>query len=337
MASRTLIGAAASGETADAEPQLAPPPPSPAERTFRLRRDETVSDGIRRAARGRLADSSAALATASGEDELAAAVHHTRKSVKRVRGALRLARDAIGDETYRQENDALRAVARSLAGARDAQVMTETLAALERCFPDELAAETTQRLRERLDDERVRETATLAVDDDLAVATRQSLEDARARSAGWSFERDGFDALAPGLKRVYRHGRKRMRAACDEPSAENLHDTRKRVKDLWHAAELLRPADPKRMKRLAKDAHALASLLGDRHDLDVLRDYAEANPQLFAAMSDREALLAAIDRRAEPLQRRALKAGRKLYERSPKRFVKDVARGWDKRVGAPQA
>lgn len=332
---RTLIDAATTGAAAADDPSPAPPAPDPKERSFRLRADEPVADGIRRAARGRLAASSDALARAADTDELGEAVHDTRKSIKRVRAALRISRDAIGEHTYRHENDVLRAIAKPLSGARDAQVMSETLSALEQRFPDELSPAMTQRLHARLQDERTREVGALAADGDVAVATRQALEETRARSARWSFEEDGFDALKPGLKRQYRRGRARLRAACDEPTSENLHDTRKRVKDLWHAAELLRPADPKRMKRLAKDAHALASLLGDRHDLDVLREYAEANPQLFSDMSARAALLAAIDRRGEKLTQRALAAGRKLYERSPKRFVEDVARGWEKLPSVP--
>lgn len=49
-------------------------------------------------------------------------------------------------------------------------------------------------------------------------------------------------------------------------------------------------------------------------------------------MTAREVLLAAIDRRRDTLRKRALKRGRALYKRPPKRFFKDVARGWDKRV-----
>jgi hypothetical protein len=36
------------------------------------------------------------------------------------------------------------------------------------------------------------------------------------------------------------------------------------------------------------------------------------------------------------LQRRAFKLGRKIYKRPAKRFVKDVARGWHKRVATVQ-
>jgi CHAD domain-containing protein len=333
-AGRTHIGAAAADTTVSDEPLPVPTPLSRADRKFRLRAGETVPDGLRRAARGRLAAGSNALATAGDHDERAEAVHDTRKAIKRVRAALRLSRAAVGEPTYRRENDGLRTIAGRLAGARDARVMIDTLGALERRCADEIDPRTLRRLHERLRDDDERASAALAGEGDLAVRTRQSLEEVRARTAGWRLRSDGFDAIKPGLKRVYRQGRKRLRTARDEPTAENLHALRKRVKDLRHAAELLREAHPKRMKRVAKDTHTLATTLGDHHDLSALRDYADANPQLFSDMAARETLLAAIDRRAETLRRRAVKHGRKLYKRSPKRFVKDIGRGWDKRVGA---
>lgn len=331
-AARTLIDAATTAAIVAGDPAPAPEPPSRKQRRFRLHAGEPVADGIRRAARGQLADSSAGLAGVTDREELGAAIHGTRKSIKRVRAALRLSRDALGDATYQRENTTMRAIAGRLSGARDAEVLIDTLRALEQRFEGELLPEMTQRLHARLEDDRTRALCAMADDGDLAVATRQALEQARARTAHWSFERDDLGAVKPGLRRVYRRGRKQLRNARKEPTAENLHDMRKRVKDLWHASELLHKAHPKRMKRLGRDAHGLADLLGDHHDLSVLREYAEANPQLFSDMSAREVLLDAVDRRRDTLRRRALKLGRQVYKRSPKRFVKDIARGWDKRV-----
>ena len=334
-ASRTLIAAATTGTPAEQDPAPAPKPPSRKERRYRLRGDETVPDGVRRAARGQLADSCDALAGASGQAELGEAVHSTRKAIKRVRTLLRLSRETIGEDAYGRENTHMRMIAGRLSGARDAYVLIQTLASLEQRFEDELAPHVTERLRARLQDDHRRAMAGLADDGEVAVTTRDAVEEARARTAQWSYDRNDFGAVKPGLRRVYRRGRKLMRAARDEPDAEHLHEARKRVKDLWHATELLRAAHPKRMKRLARDAHGLADLLGDHHDLSVLRDYVEANPQLFSDMAAREALLAVLDRRSDTLRRRALKLGRTVYKRPPKRFVKDVARGWDKRVGGP--
>lgn len=333
-AGRTLIAAATTGSTAAQDPPPAPAPPDHEERAFCLRRGEPIAEGLRRAARGQLADSATGLAGVTDRDELGEAVHSSRKSIERVRATLRLSRDAIGEETYQHENAQLRTIAGRLSGARDAHVLIDTLRGLEERYPDELSPPLTERLHARLEDDHTRAISAMADDGDLAVTTRQALEDAHARTAAWSFEQDGLRAVQPGLRRAYRRGRRQLRAAREQPSAENLHDVRKRVKDLWHASELLHEAHPKRMRRLARDAHELSGLLGDHHDLSVLRDLVAANPQLFADMAARELLLAAIDRRRETLQRRALKLGRQVYKTSPKRLVKDIARGWDKRASS---
>jgi len=46
----------------------------------------------------------------------------------------------------------------------------------------------------------------------------------------------------------------------------------------------------------------------------------------------RVTLLAVVDRRLKELGRRALKLGRDVYKRRPKRFVGEIERGWRKRV-----
>jgi CHAD domain-containing protein len=328
---RTLVGAAAAGATAAVRPPAAPKPVTDAERKYRLGADETIPDGLRRIARGRLADGAEALAgvTAAGPGE---AVHATRKNVKRVRAALRLSRDAIGEDVYGRENTHMRMIAGKLARVRDARVLVDTLTALEERFEDELPRGATAALRARLEDDHERAVAALAEEGDLAERAAQGLGEARTRTAQWTFADDDFGALKPGLRRIYRRGRKQLRAARKEASAEKLHDSRKRVKDLWHAAQILRPAHPKHMKRLARDAHELADLLGEHHDLSVLRDYVEVNPQLFSGAAPRDALLAVLDRRRDTLRRKALKRGRRLYKRSPKRFVAAVEQGWRKRV-----
>ena len=122
-----------------------------------------------------------------------------------------------------------------------------------------------------------------------------------------------------------------MRAAEAEPSTENLHEWRKRVKDFWHACQIVRPASPKKLKKVAKRAHHLSDLLGDDHDLAVLRDYVEAHPQLFRDGETRSALQALIDRRRQVLQQQAFKVGAGIFKRKPKRFVRSLERGWRKR------
>lgn len=299
--------------------------------SYALDPGEHVPDGIRRIARAQLELARDDLASAPPRKE-AEAVHATRKRLKRLRACVRLARDAVGEETYERENDAFRAAAHELSAGRDAHVLLATLEELRERFGEELPGRATGPLRERLEAER--DAAVPSRDDERVDAVLTALREAHERTPAWTFDGAGFDALSAGLRRIYRRGRKRMRAARKDPSAENLHEWRKRVKDLWHATQVLHAARPKRMQRLAKRAHKLADLLGDGHDLQMLRDYVTARPELFEHADHAQALLAVIDRRSDALRDKALKRGRKLYDQSPKRFVKRVGRGWRERVAA---
>ena len=69
-------------------------------RAYRLHEDEEPGEGIRRAARGRVETAVEQLRDEAGED-LATAVHDTRKDMKKLRSLLRLVRDDLGRERYR--------------------------------------------------------------------------------------------------------------------------------------------------------------------------------------------------------------------------------------------
>lgn len=298
------------------------------DRAYRLRGDEPIPDGIRRIARGQLLDGQHDL-TSPPAGDAGRAIHATRKRMKRLRALVRLARGAIGQRTYAEENAAYRDAGRGLAASRDAQVLLETLDALTGRAGDAPPERITAPLRLRLH----REYEAAIADQSGAglAATASELEHAFARTRAWSFDGEGFAALTPELRRIYRRGRKRMRAAQADPSPEHLHEWRKRVKDLRHAAEIVRAAQPKRLKQTARRARKLADLLGDEHDLHVLRDYVEAHPECFEDAAARHALVAVIDRRGRTLCAKALKRGRKLYKRSPKAFAGAIERGWRKR------
>jgi CHAD domain-containing protein len=292
-----------------------------AERAFRLHEDEPVPDGIRRIARGQLDGAHDEIEGAS-KRKLAAAVHDTRKALKRLRATVRLARGSIGEDTYRVENTAFRDAGRRLSGVRDASVLIETLDELEKRAGDDLPAGVAARLRRRLARERRDALDALQGDDALLAATVADIEEARTRTAAWTFETQGFDALESGLDRMYRRGRKAMKRAQADPTNEHLHEWRKRVKDLWHAEQILRPAAPKKMKKRAKRTHALADLLGDDHDLGELRMYVGRHRDDFDDRTAQVALMAVINRRRKQLQRQAFRLGEKVYAPSPKRYVR---------------
>jgi CHAD domain-containing protein len=155
---------------------------------------------------------------------------------------------------------------------------------------------------------------------------------ARDRILAWPLDRNGFKALAPGLARAYRRGRRAQRVAHRDPTPEHLHEWRKRVKDLWYSLQILEAAAPKRMKALAKNARELSELLGEDHDLVVLEQQAERSRGDLPDERSAELLRELSERRRSELQREAFGMASSLYKDAPASFVSRVAKGWRKRA-----
>jgi CHAD domain-containing protein len=298
-------------------------------REFRLHPDETVPDGVRRIARSQIDIALDALAGDQRDRE--AAVHEARKALKRLRTLLRLVRGDLDPGTYRDELDTFRDIGRELAVARDSQVAVETLEAVAERFSDELRNEDIEPLWERLDTEH-RDAQERLVSDHAALGSAiAQLRSARARLPAWILNHNDFQALSPGLRRIYRRGRRATKTARTDPSTENLHELRKRVKDLWYTTQILRRVAPSRMRRMA---HHVSDLLGEDHDLALLRTQALRHRREFVNRDALTALTAVIDRRRTQLRDEALAEAERLYSRKPRSFVQRIERRWRKRMPA---
>lgn len=294
-----------------------------ASRAYGLKEGEPLPDGIRRVARGRIDNAIDELRgkTDSTPEE---AVHEARKDMKKLRALLRLACGELGNDTFSRENACFRDAARELAGARDSDVMLTTLGALD--LPAGLGWE----LRKAIQAELARDGA--GDRDASAHGAVAILKAARKRVDDWPLERDSFEAVAEGLERTYRRGRRDFKAALAEPSVETLHEWRKRVKEHWYHHTLLRSLWPPVMTAVGDQAHELADRLGDDHDLAVLatwvREHLEPDPELSEA----------VDRRREELQGEAFALGGRAYAEKPSAYVRRLERLWtagQTRVRAP--
>src|SRR3954463_954491 len=100
---------------------------------YRLALTDDPPNALRRCAREQIEDAVAMLDERGGDDP-AEAIHEARKSVKKTRALLRIARPALPRRSYRMENHSLRDAARSASGLRDADVMVETVDGLRERF-----------------------------------------------------------------------------------------------------------------------------------------------------------------------------------------------------------
>ena len=295
---------------------------------YRLLPREPVAAGMKRVLAAQVDDAIAQLSGEAGT-EPAEAVHEARKDVKKIRSALRLVREQIGDEVWRRENDHYREVARGLSGFRDAEILVESLDGVsDRFSADGEADQRFTALREQLEAENRQATESGSLQTAMTEAAA-TLVAGRTRIATLPLEGDGWELIGPGLHRTYRRGRKRLRTVEEEASVTNLHELRKRVKDLWYQLRLIRDADKHMLGGLADHAHDLSDHLGDDHDLALLRETAQRRRVAFADPAEKRHLLEQIDRRRGELQFAAISLAERIYAEKPKRFTKRAERRWE--------
>ena len=244
--------------------------------------------------------------------------------MKKLRALVRLVRGELGDSVYVAENTCFRDTAAELAGVRDADVMLATLGYLEERYGELPGA--AARLRPALVAHRFRAAAGSL--NPASKAAVETLAEARDRVEHWPLETDGFEAFEEGLGRMYRQGRRAYRAAQSLPSAENMHEWRKRVKDHWYHVSLLQDIWTPVMSALSDEAHDLSDRLGDDHDLAVLRDWAHRHAStLDGADPVLRGFDVLLESRRRELQEEAFDYGARLYADKPSVFV-DRLEGW---------
>jgi CHAD domain-containing protein len=297
-------------------------PKSDRDRSLRLDRDEELGEGLKRVAVGRAEAAIERLrGSVSGEVEQADAVHGARKDTKKLRTVLRLLRDELPKDVYEQEMQCYREAARLLSTARDAEVKLDTLDDLAE-QAEGLPEETVEAWRRILD--RDREAAVNTGSGPEAAIER--LEGGLARIEGWRLEGDSWAMIEGALKRAYRRGRDAMRAAEEDPSEASFHRWRKRAKDLWYALQLVSNSWSETLDPFADEAHRLSGLLGDHHDLAVLR--ADLQERRLGEEGTR-LLEASIEARQTDLAGEAFQLGRRIYAERPKAFGRRLRRYWE--------
>lgn len=288
---------------------------------FELETDESVEAGIKRIVDEQLL--SALKDLRNGDPKKAdAAVHACRKRLKRIRAIVRLVREELGEEVFAVENASFRDAGGSLSEARDAAVLVKTLDGLKKSIDG--AAFTGARKKMLARRRAVAKRALHAGNGLESVALL--VDEARARVANWKIERDGWDALRPNLKRIYAEARAAYERAKIGGEAELFHEWRKRVKDLWHQSEALEGIWPEVMKAMAEQFHNLADVLGDEHDLSVLKAVLEA--EALARAEEISPAAEVANAKRQDLQRQAKSLGARIFAERSGAFVRRLGEYW---------
>lgn len=288
---------------------------------YRVKRGEAVLHAIERIAMEQIGRAQGELC--GREADVAEAVHQARKRFKKLRALLRLVRPVLGSKTFKAENRYFRDRGRELASARDDQVMLDTLEALADVHADAGIPEELAGLHGLLVERRDAHLHLEGDGKDLGARMAEvadSLGRYPERLADWHIGAEGFDALGPGLTRSYRDGRKALRRVRKAPDDARFHEWRKRVKDHWYHSRLLRGLWSGPMDARIAELKRLSDLLGDDHDLAVLKGTVEEVAGENLSSRAKKRLLRKVFRRQARLREEALVLGRRAYAEKPKRL-----------------
>jgi CHAD domain-containing protein len=294
---------------------------------FQLTRTGPVGDAITRIVKRQIKKSRTQLAKKNKRRKRKApakpsAARAVRKHFKKVRSALRLVREGLGEDVYRQENSAFRDAGRLLAGLCDAEMLVATLDRLKtERFPTAAGRDGIAMIRKALRANRKEVSRRLLEDGKAFAAVEEFVTRAMARVRHWNIEEEEWAALSVGFGRAYQQGHRALASAKGNPSVEHLHEWRKQAKYLWHELQLLEPRWTSSEKTLRRQVHKLSQLLGVDHDLAVLRETLAAEPITFGGHRVLKSVFAVVDRRRKAIKREAFALGRMVYEETPVDFL----------------
>jgi hypothetical protein len=173
------------------------------------------------------------------------------------------------------------------------------------------------------DEERTRIVAGHSEEFSSAVAR---LHGVRKRTARWRLRDEDFAAIAGGLERTFRDGRRAMRAALMRPHAAHYHAWRRQAKAQWLQMRLLEARCARRLFVTTRALETLDGVLGRYHDVELLKSAVERDASL--TRDQKATILRAVATERRRLRRRARVVAARIYDEKPKAFVRRVRRIW---------
>jgi CHAD domain-containing protein len=258
------------------------------------------------------------------------AIHDARKALKKARADLRLLRDGMSKTVYQVENSRLRDAGRFLSPLRDARSLIKAFDSLHDRYIEELQVVELGPLQKILQGNLAKARRHLhpqGKSTDLENCIRL-LEDSLDLAKQEDFSSINSSTVGPGLRRIYRKGRKAYAEAKTVPTTEALHEWRKQVKYLLNAIDGLHSSKKNqgrgKVEEVLKRADRLADYLGDDHELAMLVQETARGAYASIEGDVIKRLDALIESRRKKLQKRAFRLGKKLYDDKPKQFTKQA-------------
>lgn len=245
----------------------------------------------------------------SFEEDPENTVHEARISFKRIRTILRLLRKELKRRKFQKLNRAYRDLGLQLSAQRDACVKQQALNSLESS-----------------DD--VHGYIPTKADKEAVSVVLNALQGLRKQLLSQNLKNKKFSAIRGSCRSIYRLGRSAMLRAASSGEDEEFHEWRKNAKHLYHFIGIIQPVWPVIFTPLRKELYVLTQLLGDDHDLSILK--------LDALSVNDKSLAENISRQQKDMRAEAISLGEKIYAEKSSCFISRIERYWRLYRRSPQ-
>ncbi len=266
----------------------------------------------------------------------------TIKSMARIAAVLRMVRGAIGDEAYRTELRILNETVDLLGRLNDGKPELRALDQLRARYVSVLQDGAFGGLRtDLLRRHQLKRLQALSHSDALE-QTLVRLRRSRARFAAWPMDdrtdarmygrepvQDDFGALASGLAKTYKRGRRHWQALRrgDVPGVSDLH---REVRHLGHQFEVVSSAWPDLLVASARACAQLDAVLVEEAGLTALAAVS-SDPTMMLDDAERSLLAAVVGNTRSELHAIAGTLGRRVYVESSGQFIDRMQAYWESR------
>jgi CHAD domain-containing protein len=288
--------------------------------SYRFKSGQALADGLKRVFHEEI--ESARKETRRSSRKPGEAVHEFRKHLKKLRAALRLVADEVGQDRHEQVDRCIRDIAKVVSGLRDAHVRWQTVVQLRGKFPKRRFGRVFRRVEDLLSMEL---TSFIAAYADWKKQVVPKLTTVEKQIEGWPFKDLTWKRVCGAVAKTYRRGQKKLAKAQDDPQPERFHAWRKEVKDLLYQLRLLSPLNRVVLEEPERDARTLGELLGQQHDLAFLLSRLKMERKNETLREPRTKLDELIRKRTKRLQRDATELGRRFYAEPAKAFAKRIS------------
>ena len=254
------------------------------------------------------------------------AIHQARKELKKIRAIVRLVRPHLGEEAYREANHYFRDAARLISDARDVTASEETATKLQSVLSSRRDRQAIEQFKRHLQAKKAAITRYQVQRDHLLESVLEALVDAEQFYRSWAITEEGFEALSPGIRKIYKQCVKRQKKAYAEDTPEGFHQWRKSVKYLRYQIDALSTLWPGMLGALESELNLLTDYLGDDHDFyvlqGILQQHEAIRPETLRSLNRH------IEQRRSILQHSAKVLSDKLFYPKSNHFVEPIAHCW---------